>query len=73
MNPNTLRKEPEQVNVAYLNELDVTEDKSLNSLTKNELVEKCIPYGLKPTLGKRAMITRLNEIYGKFVFNISQK
>ena len=35
-------------------------------MDKNELIEKCIPYGLKKTLGKRAMISKLNEIYSKF-------
>ena len=35
-------------------------------MDKNELIEKCIPYGLKKTLGKRAMISKLNEIYSEF-------
>ena len=37
-------------------------------MDKSELIEKCIPYGLKKTLGKRAMISKLNEVYSEYIY-----
>ena len=48
-----------------LADFGLAEDDTLKKMEKNELIEKCTPYGLKKTLGKRAMISKLNEIYSE--------
>ena len=43
----------------------LAEDDTLKKMEKNQLIEKCTPYGIKKTLGKRVMISKLNEIYSE--------
>ena len=48
-----------------LADFGLAEDDTLKKMEKNQLIEKCTPYGIKKTLGKRAMMSKLNEIYSE--------
>ena len=43
---------------------NIEADPTLKTLSKTDLAEKCAKFGMKKSLGKLEMITKLNEING---------
>ena len=48
-----------------LKAMGIDKDPFIETMSKADLVEKCVAYGLKRTLGIREMRSKLNEINGK--------
>ena len=69
LNPTSLNKAREklvqkELDPNFLEKNNILPDPVLKTLTKEELVSRCSKFGIGKNLGKREMITKLNEING---------
>ena len=48
-----------------LKAMGIEKDPIIEAMSKADLIQKCVAYGLKRTLGIREMRSKLNEINGK--------
>lgn len=64
--PSRPSSSPQSDTPINLADYGLSEDKKLSKIEKKSLMEMCLPYGLKKTMGKRAMESKLNEIYGMY-------
>ena len=56
-----------------LKAMGIEKDPIIEAMSKADLIQKCVAYGLKRTLGIREMRSKLNEINGKNLKKITRK
>ena len=76
LNPTSLNKAREklvqkELDPNFLEKNNILPDPTLKTLTKEELTFRCSKFGIGKNLGKREMITKLNEINGNTLFTCS--